>query len=56
MEKKKKKHMTICNWWNIKWNIKNDAEDLYYAQIQILCTIFCVSLYIPPITTCHVFV
>ena len=26
---KKKKNMTSCDWWNIKWNTKYGTNDLY---------------------------
>ena len=29
---------------------------LYIIQIQIIYTIFCISLYVPPIATCHVLI
>ena len=31
-KKKKKKHMTSCDWWNIKWNTKCGTYDLYYEK------------------------
>ena len=48
--------MTSCDWWNIKQNTKNGTGDLYSSKIQIFCSIFCVSLYMPSITSCYVFI
>ena len=34
------KYMTSCNLWNIKWNTKNDTDDLYLKRIHIFCITF----------------
>ena len=39
-----------------KWDKRFIFVNSSYCRIQIICTLFCVPLYVLPSTTCHVFI